>query len=214
MDDLLLASLGAVAEVLREDNRLHFVGQVTHYDIGRQELRVDLHRGKETPQGVIYGAPVKVQIHDKGQWSQILMIYGNVIISAPEHWKIQVDHVVLCEETRQAYRQKVKAEGYLVPAVDENARILCTLDDISMGGVGFHSKAELERGDRITLYLPSLTGRGDGYRLSCKVVVRGDSDRPNHWRYGCSFERLDQRTDSLLCKEIFQLQAQSMSRGS
>ncbi len=52
-DKLLLQSLGAAAEVLRGDNQLFFVGRVSAYDPMSLELRVDLHRGRETPQGVL-----------------------------------------------------------------------------------------------------------------------------------------------------------------
>lgn len=211
-DDLLLHSLGTIAEVLREDNQLFFVGRVASYEPMSQELRIDLHRGKETPQGILYGAPVKVQLHVKGQWNELLMIYGKVLISALDHWRIQVEHAVVCEETRRAFRQKVKVEGCLIRDCDKEAGPHCILEDISVVGVGFHSKAELEVGDLVTLLLPPLTEYGKQYQLLCRVVVRETSVKPQHWRYGCSFEKLDQQTEGRLLKEILQLQARTMSR--
>lgn len=211
-DDLLLRSLGTIAEVLREDNQFFFVGRVASYDPMSQELRVDLHRGKETPQGVLYGAPVKVQLHIKGQWDELLMIYGKVLISALDHWRIQVEHAVVCEEARRAFRQKLKIEGCLIRECDKEAGPPCVLEDISVVGVGFHTKAELEVGDLVTLLIPPLTKSGSRYELLCRVVVRETSVKPGQWRYGCNFERLDQQTEGRLLKEILQLQARTMSR--
>ncbi len=211
-DNLLLRSLGTIVEVLQEDNRLFFVGRVASYDPMSQELRIDLHRGKETPQGVLYGAPVKVQLHVRGQWNKLLMIYGKVLISAVDHWRIQVEHTVVCEETRQAFRQKVKVEGCLIRDCDKEDGPHCILEDISVVGVGFHTKVELEEGDLVTLLLPPLTEYGSQYQLLCRVVVRETSVKPGYWRYGCSFEKLDQQTEGRLLKEILQLQARTMGR--
>lgn len=212
-DELLLQSLGAIAEVMREDNQLFFVGRVSAYDPMNQELRVDLHRGRETPQGVLYGAPVKVHLHIKGQWSRLMMVYGKVLTNALDYWRIQVGHTVICEETRRAFRQKVKTSGKISRADDPFTNVPCVLEDISVMGVGFHAQAELEEGERIVLEIPSLTAdHGNGYQILCDVVVRRDSTKPGQWRYGCSFEKLDRQTEGRLLKEILQLQAKTMSR--
>ena len=140
------------------------------------------------------------------------MIYGKVQISAMDHWRILVEHVVACEELRKAFRQKIKVEGQIAQVGEEEKRVPCILEDISVVGVGFHAPAELEEGEPITLRIPRLTDQGKGYEILCKVAVRVASEENGCWRYGCSFERLDEQTEGRLLKEILILQAKSMSR--
>ena len=66
--ELCEACTGAVGEVLTEDNRILFVGRVELYDPQRNEMWIGLHRGRETPRGVLHQTPVKVQIHVKNRW--------------------------------------------------------------------------------------------------------------------------------------------------
>ena len=208
--ELLRRSLGTVVEVLRGDNQLFFVGRVTSFDPVEQELRVDLHRGRETPQGVLYGSSVKIQLHVKGGWSELLTIYGKVVISAPDHWRIRVEHTVACKESREAFRQRIRLVGHLTPAGEERA-LPCQMEDISVTGVGFYAGAELEEGERFTLSLPPLTAGGRAYELLCRVVARSER-ADGRRRYGCAFEHLNQQTEGRLFKEILRLQAKGMSR--
>lgn len=204
---------GSVVEVQTEDNRLLFVGTLARYEPRSDEIRIDLHRGNETPQGVIYNTPVKIQAHMRMHWGKLAMFYGTVVICASDYWRVKVTSGMLCADVRRAFRQPAYAEGWITWGEDEKARQVCRLEDISLVGVAFVTSAELAEGDMITLTIPRLLKGGPTHELSCRVAVRRESDRgPNLWRYGCEYVRLGKRQEDLLCRDIFNLQAKSVNR--
>lgn len=215
LEDLMAACIGTVGEVQTEDNRILFVGRVTAYDKGRRELEIQLHRGSETPRGVLHGMPVKVQIHPRHGWNSVTVLYGEVSACAEDYWKIAVKNVVACAENRRAFRQKVRAEGRVYWGDNLENREQCRLEDISLVGVGFLSKAELPVGSRIQLSLPRLREGGPEYQFTCSVVGRRNTAAeglPPLWHYGCDFGGLNQRLESQLCRDILALQAKSVNR--
>ena len=118
-------------------------------------------------------------------------------------------------ESRRAFRQKIHLEGHIRWGENLDARAPCRLEDISLVGVAFLSKAELQEGTEVVVSTPPLVKGGPSYDLPCTVVVRRDIAQQGHphlWRYGCDYGVLDQRLEALLCKDIFALQAQSMNR--
>lgn len=214
-EDILSACIGTVGEVQTEDNRILFVGRLAAYDKRQNELEIQLHRGSQTPRGVLHRMPVKVQIHPSQGWDSVAVLYGEVSACAEDYWKIAVENVVVCAENRRAFRQKVRVEGWVSWGEGPQNRAKCRLADISMVGVGFTSQADLRQGSRIQLSLPQLREDGPEYQLSCVVVARRNTAAermPPLWHYGCDFGGLDQRTESKLCRDIFALQARSVNR--
>lgn len=215
LEDLMSACIGTVGEVQTEDNRILFVGRVTAYDKGQQELEIQLHRGSETPRGVLHRMPVKVQIHPGRGWESVAVLYGEVSACAEDYWKIAIKNMVVCAENRRAFRQKVRAEGWVFWGEKLQNRAQCQLADISLVGVGFTSKAELPVGDRVQLTLPQLRENGPEYQLTCTVVGRRNTapeGMPPLWHYGGDFGGLDRRLESQLCRDILALQAKSVNR--
>lgn len=213
LDETVTQCLGALAEVLTMDNRLQFAGRVMDYDTDTDEVRVELHRGAETPQGIIHNTPVKLQVRMRNQTGTLVMLYGNVMVCARDFWRIKVISSVACVDNRRAFRQKVRAEGQI--AWGEQNRQVCSLEDISLVGVAFCAKAELEVGDRVTVMIPQLVKNGACYKIDCTVAVKrnvAEEGLAPRWRYGCSFDKLEARAEDMLCKDIFALQAQSMNR--
>lgn len=205
--------LGALTEVLTMDNRLQFAGRVMDYDTETDEVRVELHRGAETPQGIIHNTPVKLQVRMNNQAGSLVMLYGNVMICAKDYWRIKVNSTVACVDNRRAFRQKVRAEGEI--AWGEQNRQICSLEDISLVGVAFCAKAELEVGDPVTVMIPQLVKNGASYKIDCTVAVKrnvAEEGAAPRWRYGCSFDKLEARAEDRLCKDIFALQAKSVNR--
>lgn len=216
MEEMLSACVDAVCEVLTEDNRVLFVGRMEEYDPEENEVWIDLHRGSETPRGVIHGMPIKVQIHAKRQWGSLVMLYGNVSICAATYWRIAVRNAVACAESRRAFRQKIRVEGQIFWGPGCHFKAKCRLEDISLVGVAFHSPLKLEIGSRVILSIPELVKGGPSYELPCSVVVRRNTaseGAPPLWRYGCDFGGLEEHLETTLCKDIFSLQARSVNRG-
>lgn len=204
---------GSVVEVLTEDNRLLFVGTLSEYELRNDEVRLDLHRGDETPQGVMYNTRVKIQAHRWHRRGELVMFYGVVIICASDHWRVKVTSGMSCVDNRRAFRQPVHVEGEITWGEEEEFRQSCRLEDISLVGVAFSTKADLEKDELVRLTIPHLLKGGAGHSLLCRVVVRRESTRgPGLWRYGCNYERLGKRQEDILCRDIFNLQAKNMNR--
>lgn len=215
IEDMLAICADVLCEVLTEDNRVLFVGRLGTYDPKQNEVWIDLHRGNETPLGVIHNTPVKVQIHVKKQSGSLVMLYGNVSLCAATYWTIALRSVVACSESRRAFRQKVRAEAQLLWGPGLRFQGKCRLEDISLVGVAIRSPLKLETGSRVVLSIPALIEGGPSYELPCSVVVRRNTARsglPPMWRYGCDFGGLEEPTEELLCKDIFALQAKGVNR--
>lgn len=215
MKNMISNCMDALSEVLTEDNRVLFVGRMEEYDPDTNEVLIDLHRGSETPRGIIHGMPVKVQIHARKQSGSLVMLYGNVSLCAATYWTITVRNVVVCSESRRAFRQKVRVDAQILWGPGLHFRAKCRLEDISLVGVAFHSPLKLEIGSRIVLSIPALLKDGPSYDLPCSVVVRrntAETGLPPVWRYGCDFGGLEEQVEEVLCKDIFTLQAKSVNR--
>lgn len=212
MRERIQACLGSVVEVFTVENHLLFIGKTENYDANNQELWVQLHKGGETPQGMLYKTPVKIQVHPGQGWGELVMIYGNLTGSAAAEWRVQVTNVVSCLEMRRAFRQKVREEGWLLWGKPEEQREKCRLEDISSVGVGFWSAAELEKGTEIRLVIPHLIEGGPQHTLKCRVVVCRTVEGQQMRRYGCTFEEVSEREEDLLCGDLLKLQAKTIRR--
>ena len=205
----------AVAEVLAEDNQVLFVGRITEFDSRREEIRIDLERAGETPQGLLYNAPIKVQIHLRNQWKTVVMLYGNVVLCAKFHWRVKIRNAISCADSRRAFRQKVRVDGWITWEDQGRFRQACSLVDISLVGVAFYTSVKLDEGTDVKLVIPYLVQGGPSHQLSCTIVVRrsaSEDDPPTLWRYGCSYHSLSEQEEDRLCKDIFLLQAQNLKR--
>lgn len=214
-EDLVLQCVNAVAEVLKEDNRLLFVGRISSYDPDSGEIRVDLERGTETPRGIIYNTTVKLQVHQGNQWGTLVMLYGNVLTCAGDYWCIKIYNAISCADSRRAFRQKVRVDGWITWGDQGEFRQKCSLVDISLVGVAFHAAVELEEGTDVELDIPYLINGGPEHHLSCTVVARRDATEEEFaacHRYGCNFHSMKGAEEDRLCKDILRLQARSINR--
>ena len=214
-EDLVFQCVDSVAEVLREDNRLLFVGRISSYDSDAGEIRVDLQRGAETPRGILYNTPVKLQVHQGNQWGTLVMVYGNVLTCAGDYWCVKVNNAISCADSRRAFRQKVRVEGWITWGDQGQFRKECSLVDISLVGVAFHAAVELEEGTDVELHVPYLVKGGPEHHLPCTVVARrnaAEGEASALRRYGCNFHGLRGQAEDRLCKDILLLQAQSINR--
>lgn len=216
LEEIMKSCMDSLGEVQREDNRLLFVGKLAEYDAASRELRVTLRHGQETPHGVLHLMPVKVQVHPRHHdWGSVVTLYGVLSACAESYWKITIEDVVNRAESRRAFRQKVNAGGQVVWGTSPQERADCRLSDISLVGIGFTSTAELPEGGQVMVSVPCLVENARPYELRCTLVGKRNTapeDMQPLWYYGGDFGVLDERTESMLCKDIFALQAKSVRR--
>ena len=159
--------------------------------------------------------PVKVQLRSKGKPVRQVNIHGKLFNFTLDYWKIKVENVIFCEEKRRAFRQPVVVDAILHWGPGQKFRGKCTLEDISMMGLAFHSPLKLQTGSAVILSIPHLLEEGEEYELACHVVGGRNiakEGEPPLWRYGCEYGELDPQVETQLCKDIFLLQSQRMNR--
>ena len=213
LKELLSECQGSACEVQSEDNYLFFAGHVAQQDPDFKVVAIEPRRGSEAPLGVEHGTPVKVQVRVRTEWGNLVMIYGAVSSAGAESWNIFVKHAVACTECRRAFRQRVTVDAQLLWGPGFHFRGKCQLDDISLVGVAFYSPLKLDVGRQLILNVPALLPGGSSYKFSCTVAVCRNTAKPTQaprWRYGCSFEPLDEEVESLLYKDIMTLQNKGM----
>lgn len=211
VDELLTACEGAVCEVLTTDNYLFFAGRITQRDPDFRTITVEPRGNEEAPLGVGRDTAIKVQARVKTEWGNLVMIYGTVSLCEEDQWKIFVDHAVACKESRRAFRQRVEGEAQLFWVPGFRFRGKCQLEDISLVGIAFYSPLKLDVGRQLILEIPNLVEDGPSYRFSCTVAVGqniAEITQSPRWRYGCSFESLDEEVESMLYRDIMALQVQ------
>ena len=215
LNGLIQQCVNAVAEVLAEDNRVLFVGRITVFHPEKEEIQVDLEHGAETPLGIVYDTELKLQVHLHSQWKMVVMLYGNVMVCTRDYWIIKLRNAVSCADDRRAFRQKVRADGWITWKEEGHCRQACRLVDISLVGVAFESVVKLSEGTDVDLVIPYLVKGGITHELPCTIVSchsASKEDPPRRWRYGCSYRSLSTRKEDQLCRDIFQLQARSINR--
>lgn len=209
LDELLDACEGAVCEVLTTDNRLFFAGHVSQRDPDFKMVTIQPYHNDETPFGVEHGEPVKVQVRVQEHWGNLVMLYGVISVCKEDKWTIFVQNATACTESRRAFRQRVDADAEILWGPDFRFRGKCQLEDISLVGVAFYSPLKLDTGRQLILSIPRLTKSGPSYQLSSTVVSSRNTAEPGQsprWRYGCSFDPLDQEVEGSLYRDIMTLQ--------
>lgn len=213
LKELISECKGAACEVQSEDNYLFFAGHVAQQDPDFKVVTIEPRRGSEAPLGVEHGTPVKVQIRARTEWGNLVMVYGTVSVCGGESWNIFVQNAVACNECRRAFRQRVTVDAQLLWGPGFHFRGKCRLDDISLVGAAFYSPLKLDVGRQLILNIPALLPGGPSYRFACTVAVCRNMAKPAQspsWRYGCSFEPLDEDVETQLYKDIMALQSKGM----
>lgn len=216
LKDMLTACEGAVCEVMSMDNYFYFAGHIARRDPDFKVVTIEPRGYREAPLGVRHGTPVKVQTRVREQWGNLIMLYGTVSLCQEDQWDVFVQNAVTCKESRRAFRQRVSVRAQMFYGEDLSLCGKCKLEDISLVGVAFYSSVKLEEGQQLLLEIPFLTRNGPSYRFACTVKVvrntsRSSSTTPS-WRYGCSFDTLERRVESMLYKDIMALQIRDRNR--
>lgn len=203
--------IGLVCQVMSDENKLFFIGQLDKYDNIHKEMRVVLHKGEQTPQGVMHNTPVKISIQNKGD---IIVLYGAVTGQAASYWRVEIKNMIKCEEQRDSFRQALKCRATIVKydeEKDEATPIECDLINISLTGIAFRSDVEFNI-DEVIWVDEAVLHKNCPTKYSFKCIVRRIfKDEKNKVCYGCEFERIPSSVENSLCKDLFYLQAQSIN---
>ena len=213
--EVISSCVGAVGEVISQENELLFVGRLEDYDPQYNDIQMWVYKGDQVPQWASCMMPVKVQLCSKGKPVRQVSIRGKLFNFTLDYWKIQIEDVIFCEEKRRAFRQPVEVNAVLHWGPGQKFQGKCTLEDISMMGIAFHSPLKLQPGSEVRLAIPQLLEEGPAYELACRVVAGRNiakEGEPPLWRYGCEYGELDPQVETQLCKDIFLLQSQRMNR--
>lgn len=202
--------IGAVCEVLTEDNQVLFVGAVKSYLPSMRELRVGLQFGTCTHGSVIYGSLIKLRILPKNTSDPITFLYGTIEKFKDDEWVISFDHAVSHQDRRENFRLRIAADGkirYTDPELHQEETCSCQIIDISVTGVLLQCKIKFEVGQTLELSLPPLVPDSSSYLLDC--VVRRILDH-TEYAYGCEFHRLTAKQDQQLYQDLFALQSKNL----
>ena len=185
-------------------------------DDKNHEILLVPHKGQDAPQGIVYNTPIKIQIRQRKNGSnQMIIIDGTVITSSKAAWRIRAERSVTYMDTRKAFRQRIQVAAEVICTVrGMEQHIGCELEDISSSGVGFQSTVKLKEGRVVRLEIPFLLEGGPSYSFSCRVMTCREYREGLIWRYGCMFEDMDEREEDQLCGDIFQLQAKTLGRNT
>ena len=207
---LLPDAVGAMCEVMTQENRFLFAAIVVEYNGRNHSICAELRKGEATPQGVLHQAPVKVRIRLKGR-SDVIFVYGRLDRNAADHWWIDVDEVELNPERRKNFRQRITGGAVVTDA--EGRREPCRLVDISLSGIGFRSRAVYSEGDQLEVSELCIRKGGASYVFPCVVRRVVQPEEGKEWRfYGCSFEELRPYLEDRLSRDIFALQSREINR--
>ena len=209
---------GKLCEVQTLENQTLFAGRIRKYDIGSDELIVDLYRGEETSAGVMYRMPVKLLLH---LGEGLITLFGLVVKAAAQFWCIELGRMVSHVERRESFRQRLSGEAKLNRILDENAEhseedakpISCKLRDISLTGLSFTARAEFHIGEKLIISSLKLFKDGTTFNnIPCTVrrLLPQEYKNARHG-YGCSFDSLSSSEKDILFKDLFALQARKLN---
>ena len=203
-EEEIVRLLGCLCEVFNEENRLLFVGRLQRYDRAEPMLCVEVQKRESTPRGVLYHAPVKVRLRERGQ---VVMFYGLVERNAADFWWLALQNMITTPERRESFRQQVRAAGTLTDG--QGRQLPCQVVDVSLGGVQIRCQARYQEGEQLTLTF-QLLENGPQHQVLCAVRRTVNAEEEHSMPgYGCSFQRLRPWQEDQLCRDIFALQKNS-----
>lgn len=202
--------IGAICEVLTEDNRILFIGTVKAYTPSMRELHIGLQLGTCAQGSVIYGSLIKLRILPKKTSDPITFLYGTMEKIMEDEWVISFEHAVSHEDRRENFRIRVAVNGkirYRDPKEAEPVVCPCQTIDLSVTGVLFKCKVKFEVGQMLELSLPPLLPNRAAHRVDC--TVRRILEHVEY-AYGCEFCHMTPKQDQQLYQDLFALQSKNL----
>lgn len=206
---------GSMVEILTPDNRLEFLSRVVNYT--GDMITIQEAQRRELPP-VVYNREVKLRITQNGVRC---IIIGKICGSTKNMWKIDRLHKTAVSEKREYFRQAVRTSGKvqclkrssMAPRLSRGVNpTLCSVLDLSAGGILIRSGEHFQMGDRL-LITDVKVGTEKPFRFTC--VVQRVINELRGAQFGCQFEPMEQREEDRLLKALFALQRQEIhkSRG-
>lgn len=203
--------VGAVCQVMSDENKIYFIGQIDDYSSSSHEMRISVYKGDYTPQGVIHEAPVKMHVQNR---KDVVVLFGVVTGQTAGYWRVKIKNMIQCVEQRDSFRQNLDCEAKIIKHDKETGKentLVCDLMNISLTGIAFRSDEVFEVGERISIDEVVLYENcNTKYSFKC-IVKRTFKDDNDKVCYGCEFERIPSSVENNLCKDIFYLQSQSIN---
>lgn len=204
---------GNMVEILSGDNHLELLGRVVNYT--GDMISIQDASGQELP-SVLYNRDVKLRITQNGVSAVIL---GKICGSTKQFWKIDRLHTTAVSEKREYFRQAVRS-GAKVQCLKRSSRAprlsrgdepsVCTVLDLSAGGILIRSTEPFQLGDRLLITNVRLANEKP-FRFTC-FVQRTEKEFGRGAQFGCQFEPMDQREEDRLLRALFAIQRQEIQR--
>lgn len=202
--------VGAICQVMSDENKIYFVGQIQNYSDERNEMRIGLHKGEQTP-SVMHNTHIKINIQNR---EDVIVLYGVVTGQAASFWRVELESMMQREEQRDGFRQVLKCKATIIKhdaEKDDEIPFVCDLINISLTGIAFRSEQVFEIGEEIWVD-EAVLHKNCPTKYSFKCTVRRTfKDENDKVCYGCEFERIPSSVENSLCKDLFYLQAQSIN---
>lgn len=204
---------GNMVEVLSGDNHLELLGRVVNYT--GDMISIQDANGQELP-SILYNRDVKLRITQNGVSAVIL---GKICGSTKQFWKIDRLHTTAVSEKREFFRQAVRS-GAKVKCLKRSAQAprlnrgeeptVCTVLDISAGGILIRSTEPFQLGDQLLITDVHLANEKP-FRFTC-FVQRTEREFGQGTQFGCQFEPMDQREEDRLLRALFSIQRQEIQK--
>ncbi len=199
--------IDVVCQIMTEDNKLLFVGQIDDFDASTEQLKINPYRKEETPKGVSYDTPVKINMKYKGN---IIIVHGEIAVQSNAYWRIKIGDKIEFREQRENFRQETHCKGNIIKRALPNRKIECDILNISISGIAFTSTYMFAINEQIIIQDIKLYEECERtYKFDC-VVKRSFKAEDDKMCYGCEFKEISETDESNLCKDVLYLQAKSM----
>lgn len=209
-DDLIANTLGKKCIVRSHQNKFLFQGKITAYDSPRQQVELVWDQSTPPPTGSIrLDVELKMIINDLRASSQLIVVEGCVAGIKKYSLMVDAENVFSKQEDRDSFRQPVKKSAVLcLPGAGDS---MCTVQDISAGGVGLITQEDYEIGTRIGIKDLQLRSGRPAHSVFC--IIKRRLEVPGRgFFYGCQFCELTTEQEDMLYCDLFALQADELHR--
>lgn len=217
MQQSLESFTGGACEVRSMENELLLRGrldEVINEGATKSLILVGL-KGEDLPV-LRFGTRLKVAMRSKG--GEVLIVGGAIYIANEQFWRLNNIVEYNNGERRAFFRVGTKSTAIVHPMGTQteeldNAEVEAParLVNVSLSGVLFATEAKYYESQRV--YLSNFMLGSDPKPFEAKCIVRKiGGESAFGFLYGCSFEDMSARESDRLCKAIFELERESLSR--
>ena len=199
---------GLRVEVLDQDDQLLFLAVLIVLGGGKVDLR--LPEGQPKVPEEIGAEPFEAHIRGyEERLQQAVHMEGTVTRISEYSWNVEYLRIVGKDNDRAFFRQNINTVGEVSPVDDPEDVRVCTVHNVSAGGVCLRVDAEYPKDTRLKLRT-RLTSTQAMSSIMCEVR-RVTLRRDGKFEYGCRFLNLSPVDEDRISKAIMEMQ-QSQAR--